>query len=88
MREALRHYEREWIMPALMLLAVSEQVDLHAVMPIARSFEPPVFPITARDLLARGMVEGKELGDALRALERRWIDSDYRMSRDELLLAL
>lgn len=84
-REALRHYKREWIMPALMLLAVDEQVDLHAVMPIARSFEPPVFPITARDLLARGMVEGKELGDTLRTLERRWIDSDYRLSKEALL---
>lgn len=84
-REALRHYKREWIMPALMLLAVDERVPLKDVMPIARSFEPPVFPITARDLMARGMAEGKALGDALRALEARWIDSDYSLSRKALL---
>jgi len=85
-REALRHYKREWIMAAIMVLALDNpELHMPSVMPIARSFEPPVFPVSARDLLARGMVEGRELGEHLRALEKRWIDSDYKLGRDELL---
>jgi len=30
-------------------------------------------------------VQGRELGDALRAMEQRWVNSDYRLTRDELL---
>ncbi len=40
-------------------------------------------PISARDLMPE--LEGKELGDALRALEQKWIDSDFTLSREDLL---
>lgn len=85
-KEALRHYKRDWIMDALLLNAVDDEtLSLNRLLPVARSFETPVCPVTARDLLARGMREGPELGALLRSLERRWIDSDYRLSAQELL---
>ncbi|MGR3502133.1 CCA tRNA nucleotidyltransferase [Pseudaestuariivita sp.] len=41
------------------------------------------FPVTAADLMPA--LEGKALGDKLRALEARWIASDFTLDRDALL---
>ncbi|PZP86266.1 MAG: CCA tRNA nucleotidyltransferase [Azospirillum brasilense] len=85
-KEALRHFKREWVQQSLLLHAADDpDFMLQSVLPLARSWEPPVFPVTAHDLMARGMVQGRELGDALRAIEQRWVQSDYRLSRQELL---
>lgn len=42
-----------------------------------------VFPVKPRDLMPE--LEGAALGDRLKDLERRWIDSEFRLSREELL---
>jgi poly(A) polymerase len=42
-----------------------------------------VFPISAADLMPK--LQGKELGDALRSREDRWIASGFALSRGELL---
>ncbi len=63
-------------------IAVAPFVDL------AQHFTPPAFPITAEDLLARGMAEGKALGDRLRLLENVWEESDYTLSKDALLAGI
>lgn len=47
--------------------------------------EVPVFPIYGRDLIAFGVQPGRELGQMLRDLETKWKDSDFRLSRDDLL---
>lgn len=51
----------------------------------ALAWQPPVFPVTANDLMARGMVQGKELGETLRALEDKWVASNYTFSARDLL---
>lgn len=84
-KEALRHYKREWIEQALLLQSLTEQVALDRLLPVVRSFEPPAFPVSARDLMARGMREGPELGEMLRMIEKRWIESDYRLKKEDLL---
>lgn len=47
-------------------------------------WEVPSLPIGGRDLLDRGL-SGPALGDTLRKLEKAWIESDFQLSRDELL---
>lgn len=84
-REALRHYKREWLLAALLLQAVDGEQDIAALVPIVRSWDVPQFPVTARDLLALGMGEGPAIGERLRQLEARWVESGYRLRRDELL---
>lgn len=44
-----------------------------------------VFPVTAQDLMARGMSPGPDLGAALKRLEAQWIDSGFTTSREALL---
>lgn len=65
--------------------ALTPGIDVAPYVALAREFKPPIFPITAKDLLARGMKEGKALGEALSALERKWEESDYRLTKEELL---
>lgn len=42
-----------------------------------------VCPVSAQDLMPK--LAGKELGDKLRELEQAWIDSDFTLSREDLL---
>lgn len=43
------------------------------------------FPITAQDLIDRGIAPGPELGLRLKALEAAWLASDMRMNGEDLL---
>lgn len=65
--------------------ALTPGMDVAPYVALARDFKPPIFPITAKDLLARGMKEGKALGDKLSLLEAKWEESGYVLTKDELL---
>jgi poly(A) polymerase len=54
----------------------------------AGAYERPALPVTGDDMLARGVSEGPAIGDALRKLEAEWIDSDFKLKRDQLLAKL
>jgi len=45
----------------------------------------PIFPVTGQDLLDRGMKPGKELGMTLRDLKAKWIASDFKSKKEDLL---
>jgi poly(A) polymerase len=45
----------------------------------------PKFPLTGRDLKRRGLEEGAEIGELLRAAETWWIEDDFRADREECL---
>jgi len=55
---------------------------------LLESWTPPALPVSGRDLVRAGIPEGPELGRRLRALEERWIASDFTLSQDALLAAL
>lgn len=65
--------------------AAGQGLDVAPYVQLAHEFVPPTFPITAKDLIARGMKEGKALGDALGTLEKAWEESDYSLTKAELL---
>ena len=43
------------------------------------------FPISGADLLAIGYIQGKELGEKLKTLRQEWKESNYTLTKDELL---
>ncbi len=45
----------------------------------------PTFPVSGRDLQDKGFVSGPDLGLELKRLEERWVASDFKPTRDELL---
>lgn len=85
-KEALRHYKREWVEQALLLLSLENpDLPLGSLLATARMFEPPAFPVNARDLMVYGIPEGPEIGAKLRELEQQWIASEYRLKKGDLL---
>lgn len=68
--------------------ALKTGIDCTPWVALANDFWPVKFPIRARDLMEMGMAEGKALGEALAALEQRWEESDYTLTREELLAKL
>ena len=49
------------------------------------AMEVPVFPVQGRDLAARGMKPGPQMGQIIRELRAAWLASGCLLSRDELL---
>jgi tRNA nucleotidyltransferase/poly(A) polymerase len=45
----------------------------------------PVFPLQARDLMSIGHEPGVELGQELKRLTKAWKDSEFRLSKDDLI---
>ena len=45
----------------------------------------PVFPLKGADLIRAGMTPGPKIGGKLKQLHTLWLDSDFSMSKEELL---
>lgn len=70
---------REWVIELALLRAEPDVAQAVATWDI------PTFPVTGGDLIAAGMQPGKAMGELLRAMKMRWIDSNYTLTREELL---
>jgi poly(A) polymerase len=46
---------------------------------------PLILPIGAKDLMDRGISAGPQLGEKLKALENKWLETGCEISRDDLL---
>jgi tRNA nucleotidyltransferase/poly(A) polymerase len=62
-----------------------EDAAWSALFALPDEWTPPAFPLKGSDLLALGMQPGPEVGDALRALEQRWIEGDFAADRETLM---
>ncbi|WP_412564887.1 CCA tRNA nucleotidyltransferase [Thalassobius sp. MITS945101] len=67
----------------LLRAAMLEMPMTHGSFAAAERGATATFPVKAADLMDR--FQGKALGDALRRLERHWIDAEFRPSRSQLL---
>lgn len=45
----------------------------------------PIFPLRGRDLVNIGITDNRKIGNVLGILEQRWMDSNFTLTRDELL---
>lgn len=57
----------------------------HAEIPGLEAWDVPYFPVKGEDLLRLGFRQGPELGQHLASLRTLWADSDYGLSKDDLL---
>ena len=48
----------------------------------------PPFPLKGADVLALGVGAGQEVGETLAVMRQLWAESDYRLTRDQLLTRL
>ncbi len=58
---------------------------LRRLAAFAENWEPPVFPVSGKDLVAAGLEPGPPVGKRLKELEARWVESGFSLSRDQLL---
>ena len=61
---------------------------LVALLDRVMSWIKPVLPVKGADLLRAGFVAGPEIGEKLAALEALWLESNFKLSQDELLAKL
>ena len=84
----LRKYGRPAYLRLLLLSAGNGLLStIHEWVKLANTWEAPQFPVTSKDVMALGL-DGKALGDALKALEVQWEDSGYSLSAATLLKTL
>ncbi len=76
----------------LLRLAAAEgamdRARLEALLALTAAWTPPVFPLGGRDVLARGVPAGPEVGRLLRALEDWWLEGGLAADREALLAEL
>ena len=48
----------------------------------------PIFPIRGRDIVNKGIKDDRKIGKNLNMLEQMWIDSEFTLTREELLNAV
>lgn len=51
-------------------------------------YEIPNFPVMGKDLAEKGIKPGKEMGEILRGLEEKWIESDFILEKTLLIKSL
>ena len=56
-----------------------------ALEDVVRNYEAPQFPVQGRDLIAKGMKPGVDVGRQLAQLRDKWKASGYKLSKDQLL---
>ena len=56
---------------------IKNDLNWHALYEVAKSFEKPIFPFSAIDVIKMGIQEGPLVGKILDELEEWWIDNDF-----------
>ena len=56
---------------------IKNDLNWHALYEVAKSFEKPIFPFGAIDVIKMGIQEGPLVGKILVELEEWWIDNDF-----------
>jgi poly(A) polymerase len=58
------------------------------MLALPKRWSIPLFPVSGRDLIELGYTPGPAMGTDLKQLEERWIASDFRPSKQDLLESL
>ena len=85
-KKALYLQDRHDVIQALLILK-AEGLDIpdHLISD-AMTHKTPEFPIIAHDIMDHFKIpEGQEVGQKLKQAEGLWIDSGFKLSRDEIL---
>ena len=68
-----------------LLIAVKFSIKIKKRINQIKSFKKPKFPIKGEDILRLGLHEGPEIGLILKRIEKKWVNSDFLFTKQELL---
>lgn len=92
LRGLLLHHGRQAAEDALILAQVHARKETESVWDAARQYvasaKEPRLPFSGADMIARGITEGRAVGQALKALEGRWIAAGFPEDPEALALLL
>lgn len=80
-KEVLYQFGQKEVLEALSISPLSEADTCFAT---AEQWIRPVFPVDGESLISLGFEPGEQLGRHLKAMEARWIASDFSLSKEEL----
>ncbi len=89
-RRVIYHYGRDLFIFALLQSWAHAAGDENheawrKILAYGEAWPIPVFPVQGKDLMAGGLKSGVEIGRKLRALEQEWAQSDFQLTREEML---
>jgi poly(A) polymerase len=61
---------------------------LRVLLDAAENWQRPVFPVKGADLVEKGFQPGPEVGAALARLEEKWLESEFELSKTDLIATL
>ncbi len=65
--------------------ALEPEENYNAMLELVQNWQIPEMPVNGADLLKLGFKQGQELGKKLQELEKIWEESDYKLSKAELI---
>lgn len=87
-RESIYRFGRTITAQALIIELVQDRV-MNGYAPkafdIIQNWEIPIFPINGKDLMKAGAKQGPELGKKIQALEKWWVDQEFKPDRNMCL---
>lgn len=89
--KAIYRYGKQFCLDKLLLAVAIYDIDAPNLKDILQSIEDavvPVFPLRGRDLVNQGYKDNRKIGQILSIAEQKWIDSNFKLTRGELLESL
>lgn len=86
-RKVIYRYGKDFCIDKLLIDAAKTQFvpdNLIGLINEIKETAVPVFPVSGRDILQKG-IDGGQIGQFLDKLEERWIAGDFSLSKEELL---
>lgn len=87
-RKVIYAYGKEFCFDKLIIEAAKQMVvpeHLNDIKDMIFNEIAPIFPVSGRDVIKAGKSENSQIGVVLERLKQDWIDSDFSLSREELL---
>lgn len=84
-------YGKQFTVDKILLSAAIYQKQIMNINEILKEVENsviPVFPIRGKDVVNQGISDDCKIGGILNKLERLWIDSNFNLTREELLKSI
>ena len=81
-------YGKNFCLDKILLTAAIYEIDSEKAANVLQEVENaivPIFPLRGRDLIEHKIAFGEKIGQVLALLEQQWIDSNFNLTRDELL---
>lgn len=90
-RKFIYRYGKQFCIDKILLTVAIYNTDttrLHEVLKEVEDAVVPIFPIRGRDIINKGIDANHKIGTILNLLEQQWIDSNFTLTREELLASI